>query len=124
MNNKIIIVAILGATGVGLGAFGAHGLKSLLLAEQIDVFKTGTFYHFIHLSAMLAIVLKNQQNRVLNQCFYLFLAGIICFSGSLYILSTKHLYGGDVWNFVGPITPMGGLLFIAGWLNMVRYKTT
>ena len=122
MDNKIKIVAILGALGVGIGAFGAHGLKPYLDVAQTETFKTATLYHFIHIVAMLTIAMNSTKSKVNNLSFYLFLAGVLCFSGSLYILSTRHLYGGDTWNFVGPITPIGGLLFIFGWLNLLRDK--
>ncbi|MBK7699950.1 MAG: DUF423 domain-containing protein [Saprospiraceae bacterium] len=122
MDNKIKIVAILGALGVGIGAFGAHGLKPYLDVAQTETFKTATLYHFIHIVAMLTIAMNSTRSKVNNLSFYLFLAGVVCFSGSLYILSTRHLYGGDTWNFVGPITPIGGLLFIFGWLNLLRVK--
>ena len=122
MDNKIKIVAILGALGIGIGAFGAHGLKPYLDVAQTETFKTATLYHFIHIVAMLTIAMNSTRSKVNNLSFYLFLAGVVCFSGSLYILSTRHLYGGDTWNLVGPITPIGGLLFIVGWLNLLRYK--
>ncbi|MBK7805779.1 MAG: DUF423 domain-containing protein [Saprospiraceae bacterium] len=122
MNNKIKIVAILGALAVGIGAFGAHGLKPFLDANQTETFKTATLYHFVHIMPMLLLALWTKESKVTKLSFYLFLAGILCFSGSLYMLSTKHLYGGDVWNFVGPITPIGGVLFIAGWLNLLRWS--
>lgn len=122
MNNKIKIVAILGALAVGVGAFGAHGLKPFLDANQTETFKTATLYHFVHIMPMLLLALWPGKSKVTNLSFYLFLAGILCFSGSLYLLSTKHLYGGDVWNFVGPVTPIGGVLFIAGWLNLLRWS--
>ena len=120
MNNKIKIVAILGALAVGIGAFGAHGLKPFLDANQTETFKTATLYHFVHVMPMLILALWSKESKVTNLSFYLFLTGILCFSGSLYILSTKHLYGGESWNFVGPVTPIGGLFFIAGWFNLLR----
>lgn len=122
MDNKIKIVAILGALGVGIGAFGAHGLKPYLDVAQTETFKTATLYYFIHIVAMLTIAMNSTRSKANNLSFYLFLAGVVCFSGSLYILSTRHLYGGDTWSFVGPITPIGGLLFIFGWLNLLRVK--
>jgi uncharacterized membrane protein YgdD (TMEM256/DUF423 family) len=120
MNNKIIIVAILGALAVGIGAFGAHGLKPFLDTNQSDTFKTATLYHFVHIIPMLILALWPKESKVADLSFYLFLIGILCFSGSLYILSSKHLIGGDVWNFAGPVTPVGGILFMAGWLNLIR----
>lgn len=122
MNNKIMIVGILGALAVGIGAFGAHGLKPFLDTMQTETFKTATLYHFVHVMPMLILALWSKESKVTNLSFLLFFIGIFCFSGSLYILSTKHLYGGDAWNFVGPITPLGGLFLIAGWLNLLRLK--
>jgi uncharacterized membrane protein YgdD (TMEM256/DUF423 family) len=122
MNNKIKIVGILGALAVGIGAFGAHGLKPFLDANQTEIFKTATLYHFVHVIPMLMLALWSRESKLTSLSFYLFLIGICCFSGSLYILSTKHLYGADAWNFVGPVTPLGGLFFIAGWLNLLRIK--
>ena len=122
MNINLKIVAVLGALAVGVGAFGAHGLKPLLSILQLETFKTASFYHFVHLMPMLLIALKYKESKILKQSFYLFLVGILCFSGSLYIISTKHLFGGDIWNFVGPITPLGGLFLILAWLNFLRVQ--
>lgn len=123
MSTKIKIVAVLGALAVAIGAFGAHGLKPHLTELQLETFKTGSLYHFIHLMPLLLFSLLADNSRVVQLSFYMFCIGILLFSGSLYILSTKHLYGGDMWNFVGPITPIGGLFFIVGWLNLIRYKS-
>ncbi|MBK8350010.1 MAG: DUF423 domain-containing protein [Saprospiraceae bacterium] len=122
MYNKVKIAAVTGALAVAIGAFGAHGLKPLMTESQLETFRTGGWYHILHVMPLLMIALISPKNKILNQSFYLFLGGIICFSGSLYILSTKHLAGGEIWNFVGPVTPLGGLFFIAAWLNMWRYK--
>jgi uncharacterized membrane protein YgdD (TMEM256/DUF423 family) len=119
MDKKIWIVAILGVLAVGIGAFGAHELKSHMDAGQLDTFKTGSMYHFIHLLAMLVLVgHEGKKGMNINLSFYSFLIGIVLFSGSLYILATKHLMGGDIWNIVGPLTPIGGLFFIVGWLGL------
>ena len=122
MNVQLKITAFFGATAVGLGAFAAHGLKPILDPGQMETFKTGVLYHFVHVLVMLVLSLYANTNKVSIRSFYLFSAGIICFSGSLYVLSTKHLYGGDMWNFIGPITPVGGVLFILGWLNLALIK--
>ncbi|MBK8516431.1 MAG: DUF423 domain-containing protein [Saprospiraceae bacterium] len=122
MNKYLKISAIVGALSVGIGAFGAHGLKPFLDANQLETFKTGIFYQFIHVIVMFSIALNIKSYQNMARSFYLFLVGIIFFSGSLYILSTKHLYGGTIWNFVGPITPIGGIFFIAGWLNLLFVK--
>ena len=122
MNTKIKIVALLGALAVGIGAFGAHGLKPYLDLSQTETFRTATLYHFVHILPMMFIALMPSKSKVANLSFYLFFVGTVCFSGSLYLLSTKHLLGGDAWSFVGPITPVGGLLFILGWLNLWRIE--
>ena len=122
MNSLLKITAFTGAIAVGLGAFAAHGLKPLMDAGQIETFKTGSTYHFVHLLAMFSIAILSKNDKILTRSFYFFLSGIILFSGSLYLLSTKHLFGGDNWNFIGPITPIGGLFFICGWVNLIFSK--
>lgn len=120
----IQIAAFLGAFAVGLGAFGAHGLKALLEPEQLENFKTGILYHFIHTLAMLCIVALYNFHpiRVIQQSFILFSVGILLFSGSLYLLSCRDILGIQDWTFLGPITPIGGLSFILAWLNLMRFK--
>ncbi len=123
MNKYLSIVAVVGVFAVALGAFGAHGLEHHLDAKQIATFKTASMYHYIHLIAMMVIAFQlKEKNKVLKFSFWAFLIGIAFFSGSLYLLSTKNLIGGDVWNILGPITPLGGLVFILGWANLIRYK--
>ena len=123
MNKYLSIVAVVGVFAVALGAFGAHGLEHHLDAKQIATFKTASMYHYIHLRAMMVIAFQlKEKNKVLKFSFWAFLIGIAFFSGSLYLLSTKNLIGGDVWNILGPITPLGGLVFILGWANLIRYK--
>ncbi|MFO0477163.1 MAG: DUF423 domain-containing protein [Bacteroidota bacterium] len=122
-NNKLGIIGFLGAIAVSFGALGAHFLKSkiesgLITADQINGFDTGVKYHMYHVLAMLIVFLfaKNNPSRYLNWAFNSFLLGIIFFSGSLYFLSTRHLLQADWLRFLGPITPIGGLFFIIGWL--------
>lgn len=123
-NIKIKVIGIIGAFAISISAFGAHMLKHHLNTIQTETYRTASLYLFIHLIGMLIITLneKTNRNQVLNLTFTFFLIGIVLFSGSLYILSIKHLIGGDHWNFVGPLTPLGGLAFIIGWLNMIRFK--
>lgn len=106
-------------TAVTLGAFGAHGLKAVLTDSELEVFKTGVFYQFIHaLGIILVIVLsKIYDLPQLTRSFYFFATGILFFSGSLYLLSTQSAMGVSM-RFLGPITPLGGLLFIIGWAWM------
>lgn len=123
MNKYINSVAVVGIFAVAIGAFGAHGIEPHLDAKQIATFKTASMYHYLHLLAMMVIAFHLKENdKVLKTSFWAFLIGIALFSGSLYLLSTKHLIGGEVWNFLGPITPLGGLVFIIGWANLIRYR--
>jgi uncharacterized membrane protein YgdD (TMEM256/DUF423 family) len=108
MFQPLRIAALFGASGVVLGAFGAHGLKAVLAANQsVEIWHTASLYHMLH-----AVVLLWANNRSL--AFRLFAAGIVVFSGSLYVLA---LSGVKWW---GAITPVGGLLLIAGWLALWR----
>lgn len=112
--------AILGALTVIIGAFGAHGLKPKLSEYQIAIFEKGVQYQFYHSLAILVVGLLLQQfpgTKGLRQAGWLFFAGILCFSGSLYLLACRDLIPVPV-GWAGPVTPLGGLLFIAGWVRM------
>ncbi len=104
--------AVAGALGVGLGAFGAHGLKARLSPELLAVFETGVRYHMYHALALLAVAWATTRwtSVWLAGAGGLFVAGIVIFSGSLYLLA---LTGARWW---GAVTPIGGLAFILGWL--------
>lgn len=107
------LAALLGALGVVLGAFGAHALKARLEPAQIDVWSTAVEYHLVHAVALLAVALFGAATgRVVTWPAAGFTAGIVLFSGSLYVLAL----GGPRW--LGPVTPLGGLCFIAGWLAL------
>ncbi|MEY4876365.1 MAG: hypothetical protein RL708_1514 [Bacteroidota bacterium] len=110
----LLIACILGALSVALGAFAAHGLKKMVDAYYLEIFEKGVKYQFYHTFAILAIgILINQFSNInFNLPVYLFLAGIFFFSGSLYVMTFIQ----PKW--LGPITPIGGLCFIAGWLTM------
>jgi uncharacterized membrane protein YgdD (TMEM256/DUF423 family) len=112
--------AVLGALTVVIGAFGAHGLKPQLSEYQVDIFEKGVQYQFYHsLAILIAGLLLHHapESKGLRQAGWLFLAGILCFSGSLYLLACRDLMPVSV-GWVGPVTPIGGVLFIAGWLRM------
>jgi uncharacterized membrane protein YgdD (TMEM256/DUF423 family) len=103
---------VAGFLGVGLGAFGAHGLRARLSPEMLAVFETAVRYQMYHVFAMLAAAwaLAHWQRRIFAVGGWLFAAGIVIFSGSLYGLALS----GARW--LGAITPIGGLAFLAGWL--------
>lgn len=126
--------ALLAAVGVGLGAFGAHGLEDGLrqwgrestLAKRLAWFDTAVKYQLYHAFAVIiAVVLANSPtapralaNSPPSAWFpaagWLFLAGIVLFSGSLYAMT----FGPDAWRKLGMVTPLGGLAFIAGWIAL------
>ncbi|PWK77330.1 uncharacterized membrane protein YgdD (TMEM256/DUF423 family) [Mucilaginibacter oryzae] len=121
MNKQIVITAsFFGMLAVITGAFGAHGLKSTLTAAQLEVWHTAVQYNFYHVFALLflsAFAGKND-GGLISAAHYLFTFGIILFSGSLYLLSCRDLLGWSWLHIMGPITPVGGLLFILGWLML------
>jgi uncharacterized membrane protein YgdD (TMEM256/DUF423 family) len=116
--NLVKIAAISGAVAVILGAFGAHSLKGALPPEQLQVYETGVRYQFYHTLAILlcGLLLRQSESGLFKTSGYFFLAGIVCFSGSLYLLSTRAILGIEDWAFLGPVTPVGGLFFICGWI--------
>lgn len=112
---KYLIASIVMALAVALGAFGAHGLKPYLTEYGTGIFKTANFYHFIHGIALFIVLYSVKSTKMLNWIFYGFLAGILLFSGSLYLLALKDVLG-FVQPWFGAITPLGGLMFIISWL--------
>jgi len=115
----LFIAALLGAFGVMLGAFGAHGLKGTISEAKMDVFQTAFKYQMIHVLAVFAAVIlykMNGENGIFYTSAWFFIAGIVLFSGSLYLLAAKELLGIENWRWLGPVTPLGGLSFITGWL--------
>ncbi len=117
-NNKIYaLAAFLAAIAVALGAFGAHGLATVLTPHQLEVYQTGVQYHFIHsIGALLCGVFAQQTSSTDHQKGFFcaavcFIIGVFCFSGSLYALALTPS------SWFGPITPIGGLMFILGWLR-------
>ena len=101
------IAAALCFLAVALGAFGAHALKTTLEAhEMVEVWRTAVFYHFVHAIALFVLALRNSASRA--PWWWIF-AGIIMFSGSLYLMSLTNIRS------LGAITPFGGLCFLIGW---------
>ena len=122
MSKRFIYIAcISGAAAVILGAFGAHVLKKILTADDLAVFQTGVQYHFYHTFAILftAILSRYTSKKWSNIAGWLFTLGIAFFSGSLYLLAVAFAFEMEVIKPVlGPITPIGGLFFIGGWLSL------
>jgi len=118
--NLLLIAASLGALAVILGAFGAHGLKAKISPDQLQVFETGVKYLFYHALALLfaALLFDKYRSPLLIYAAYAFLVGIVLFSGSLFLLANKDWLGIASWRWLGPVTPLGGLSFIIGWLLM------
>lgn len=118
---KFILSAasFLGALAVMLGAFGAHGLKSRLDAYGLEIFQKGVEYQYYHVLALLAIGLLavKYPGGLLQWSANFMIAGVLLFSGSLYLLAARSLLGIESWSKVlGPITPIGGTFLIIGWI--------
>lgn len=108
----LMVGALSGMLAVALGAFGAHALRARLDDYALRVYETAVQYHFIHSLALLAVallLLRFPGSTLLHSSAWLFLLGTVVFSGSLYVLSISGL------RWLGAITPLGGLAFIAGW---------
>ncbi|CAM2941052.1 DUF423 domain-containing protein [Rariglobus hedericola] len=115
MRSYLYLTAAVGAIGVMAGAFGAHALKDTLITHgTTSTWNTAVLYHLIHAPALLAVCFqaldKNAATSWLNKACAAWITGVVLFSGSLYWLSL----GGPRW--LGPVTPLGGLFLILGWL--------
>jgi len=107
----LLIGAVAGFLGVGLGAFGAHGLRARVSPEMLAVFETGVRYHMYHALALLltSLLMARIGGWLVTTAGWCFTAGILLFSGSLYLLAVTGV------SILGAITPFGGLAFLAGW---------
>jgi len=116
LNNIIFFAALITALGVALGAFGAHALKETLLTSgTTEAWKTAVLYHLVHgVAAWTTLSGAAKSSPLLVRSALAWLIGIFLFSGSLYVLAL----GGPRW--MGPVTPLGGLAFIVGWLMAAR----
>lgn len=120
--NILAAGAILGGAGVALGAFGAHGLQKLTSdASILHSYQTGVQYQVYHALALLGVGILAERNpgALLKWAGRLFIAGIVLFSGSLYLLTMLKIQGSTAVKWIGPVTPLGGLCFIAGWLLLL-----
>jgi uncharacterized membrane protein YgdD (TMEM256/DUF423 family) len=120
MNSRHVLIAagILGVTGVALGAFGAHGLREFLLERgTTNAWETAARYHLLHSIALLALGFGLKQTNAdahwLARAARAWIVGVVLFAGSLYALAL----GGPRW--LGPITPLGGVCLLLGWLSVV-----
>ena len=116
MDKKIILTAIfLGLTAIFLGAFGAHALKKVLTEAQLQSFEVGVRYQMYHALFLLFIgvfTFLNEKERLI--IFWLTISGVLFFSGSIYLLATNGITNLKT-KWLGPITPIGGLLLISAW---------
>ncbi|HTH82258.1 MAG TPA: DUF423 domain-containing protein [Mucilaginibacter sp.] len=120
MNKQIITTAsFFGLLAVIAGAFGAHGLKAVINEQQLAVWHTAVEYQFYHVFALLFLSTFARDTKYINTSYWLFTFGIILFSGSLYLLACRDLLGLSWLWIMGPVTPIGGLLFIAGWISLL-----
>jgi len=118
-SNFLFLSAICGLTGVAMGAFGAHGLKAILSAEMMAVYKTAVDYQMWHALGLGVIAVFSQlspDSGHLNKAGWLMFSGILLFSGSLYLLATLNI------KWLGMITPIGGLCFLAAWFYVLLFS--
>jgi len=115
MKSILTIAAISGLLAVALGAFGAHGLKGIISPEMLETYKTGVQYQFYHTFALLTVGLLMNFNpsKALKWSAYLFMIGMVLFSGSLYALAISGVKA------LGMITPLGGIAWIAAWFLLI-----
>jgi uncharacterized membrane protein YgdD (TMEM256/DUF423 family) len=119
MSQKIVLTALLiGGLAIVVGAFGAHGLKKFLTVEQLNSFEIGVRYQMYH---ALFLLFVSQTNYISDKqklvVFVLTLLGILLFSGSIYLLATSTITNIKA-KFIGPLTPIGGLLLIFSWIYL------
>ncbi|GAA4515978.1 DUF423 domain-containing protein [Sphingobacterium thermophilum] len=120
MNKQIILTAsFFGLLAVILGAFGAHGLEGKISEYHIGTWKTANQYHFYHTFAMLFLsTFSRAKSQSIRVSFIFFTVGILLFSGSLYLLSVRELLGASGLTILGPVTPLGGVCFMVGWIGL------
>lgn len=122
MKSTFLLLGALSAfTGVGMGAFGAHGLKTVISPEMLTVYQTGVTYQMWHALGLIGVALIRQQapsSKLLHWTGWLMCIGIVLFSGSLYALALLN----HTWP--GMITPFGGVCFLAAWLLLAIFAAT
>ena len=117
----LITGTLLAGMAVALGAFGAHGLKKMVDADTIGIYHTGVQYQMYHALALLVVGIL--AGRVTNSFYhyagFFFLGGIVLFSGSLYLIASLKAMNKAITPGIGIITPVGGLLFLVGWVLLL-----
>jgi len=117
LNRKIAISGmIITAVTIAIGAFGAHGLRNLVDVDALNTFEVGVRYQMYHALAIVLLGFSSGPNRLKRIVFAFFAVGILFFSGSIYLLSLNTVLPFDAAK-IGFITPIGGLMFILGWLR-------
>jgi len=114
----LFLSAVSGLTGVAMGAFGAHGLKTILSAEMLAVYRTGVDYQMWHALGLGLIAICRQQfpeSALLKWAGWSMFAGIVLFSGSLYLLAILNI------KWLGMITPLGGVAFLIAWITVAVF---
>ena len=120
-----ILASLLGALSVILGAFGAHALKKMVPPETVASFETGVRYQFYHTFALMivAILFNHIPGKWLTTAGWMFVVGILLFSGSLYLLTALKATNSVGLRGIGIITPVGGLFFVTGWICLLIAAT-
>jgi len=123
MNNKILIkAAFLGCIAVILGAMGAHALKPVLTPDQLAGFETAVRYQIYHAIVLLFLAISSKwfNPKTLQRSVLFIFGGTLLFSGSIYLLTIKTMFDLDLLKYAGPITPIGGMCLIIGWLFILK----
>lgn len=117
----MILGTLLAGLSIALGAFGAHSLKKIADADTVGIYQTGVQYQMYHALALIVVGLIAERFSVnmVNYAGYLFIAGMVFFSGSLYLIASLKAMNKTVPTLVGIMTPIGGLLFILGWVLLL-----
>lgn len=122
MNYKFLSVgAAFAAVAVILGAFGAHQLKEIVEAKDLVTWETACRYQMYHAFALILISMFSSDHKNLKRAGLFFCIGIFLFSGSLYFIALKDVFSMNL-KFIGPLTPIGGLFFIAGWISLLLFS--
>ena len=117
----LIIGTILAGLAVVLGAFGAHGLRKVVSPENVAVYQTGVQYQMYHALALILVGILSEKifHSFLSYAGGFFIAGVVFFSGSLYLIVSLYAMNKTVPKLVGILTPIGGLFFILGWICLL-----